>query len=98
MDTWVLVTSGGGYDRYYEYTWSDVPLRSDKSFHSLVVTFLDGKVNFCAVGARYSMDLIEIATDDDSDSISVPPTEHPTLPSDTLEPTTSPLETTERAF
>ena len=53
-DSWIFETNGGGYDQYEEFTWTEVPLRGYESIHSLVVTFLDGRVNLCMVGVKYS--------------------------------------------
>jgi hypothetical protein len=54
-DSWIFETGNGGYSEYEEFTWENVPLRGYEPIHTLVVTFLDGMVNFCMIRASYSV-------------------------------------------
>ncbi|KAG7374205.1 hypothetical protein IV203_013300 [Nitzschia inconspicua] len=62
-DSWIFETGGGGFSTYEEYTWEKLPLRGYEPVHSLVVTFLDGMVNFCMIRASYSVIEVDLGSE-----------------------------------
>jgi hypothetical protein len=54
-ESWIFETEDAKFDRYEEYTWERVRLRGNEPVHTLVVTFIDGMVNFCMVKVTYSI-------------------------------------------
>lgn len=55
-ESYIFETGSAGFNQYEEYMWENVPLRGNEPIHTLVVTFLDGMVNFCMIKASYSVD------------------------------------------
>jgi hypothetical protein len=51
-----FASPGLGYKEYRTITWSSVPLRAEESTHSLRFWFVNGSINFCAIGVNYVKD------------------------------------------
>jgi hypothetical protein len=75
---------GLGYREYTTIVWENVPLRASEETHSIRFRFVNGNINFCAIGVDYR-----------GGPIVTPSTPAPTSkqPLPTLAPTSQPLST-----
>jgi hypothetical protein len=94
-ESWVFETEDAEFDRYQEYTWESVPLRGNEPIHTLVVTFIDGMVNFCMIKATYSAvpsdSGLESETSPTDDGFQIVPSQNssPSINEETLSPSIS---------
>uniref|UniRef100_A0A7S4AXB1 Right handed beta helix domain-containing protein n=1 Tax=Pseudo-nitzschia australis TaxID=44445 RepID=A0A7S4AXB1_9STRA len=50
----ILSSEGLGYQKFSTITWRNVPLKAEEPVHSIRFWFVDGNINFCAIGVEFS--------------------------------------------
>jgi hypothetical protein len=79
-----FASPGQGYKEYSTITWNNVPLMASEATHSVRLWFVNGNINFCAIGVRY-------VSEPGPGPNPGPTTPNPTVSTITQPPTTSPV-------
>lgn len=75
-----FASPGLGYKDYQTITWENVPLRANEATHSLRFWFVNGNINFCAIGVEYAKDIGPVPALPTPTPPAATPTRLPTIP------------------